>query len=494
MIPLINQAMVLGYTASQILTYIMNKMPNLASNVTNARKRGYNDEDILKYLQNKIPVKNEKMVNKHANELDQYLSQQGIKTREERANDRNKAIKTAMGIGIGALGAYKAYQNYSGIASNLLQTLGQPRQPPGTSPVPPQPGQPQGPIAPQQGQIQVQQTPAQPQPPAPIAPQPTPSPMVQTPGQQINQQQMTPAQPQQIAQAAQAPQVEPQIEPIGQEQIEAAPELSPEMDFLKKRNLVPKIQAMVKAGKPKEKILEYLKKNIPMMEQEYLRTVGKKGESLDQKLGNIVDRFFTSQSAEMPKQEAKISKGAEVLTPSGIGTVKAEDKTGLIVESEGKAHKIPASEAITSPLPEKDLGDLYTELVNKIPESERSSMINVAGYDPNVNEFIFMPHDGALYVYKDIPPEFADKLKSALFQAKTTGSNFYGAWTKGEESRGAGLSALIKELQSLYGGKGKEYVRKYEKIYDFFALPKQAVKEREKREREERKKRKQRPS
>jgi NDP-sugar pyrophosphorylase family protein len=40
-------------------------------------------------------------------------------------------------------------------------------------------------------------------------------------------------------------------------------------------------------------------------------------------------------------------------------------------------------------------------------------------------------------------------------------------------------------LQKLYGCKVKEYVRKYEKVYDLLALPKAALKERERKEREE---------
>src|SRR5690606_9687694 len=56
-----------------------------------------------------------------------------------------------------------------------------------------------------------------------------------------------------------------------------------------------------------------------------------------------------------------------------------------------------------SPIPEPELADLYEKLTNAIPESARSSVINFAGYDANVNELAFRPHNGSLYVYKDIP-------------------------------------------------------------------------------------------
>jgi hypothetical protein len=157
---------------------------------------------------------------------------------------------------------------------------------------------------------------------------------------------------------------------------------------------------------------------------------------------------------------------------------------------DGKFKTRKEEDLISSPIPEEDMADLYERAVKSIPEAERSAVINWAGYDDNHNELAFKPHTGALYVYKDIPKEFADKLKDAMFQAKTTGSNFYGAWSQGEASRGAGLSVLIRDLQKEYGGKGKEYVRKYGEIHDLFRLPKEEIARRQKRKRDEERARK----
>ena len=115
MIPLINQAMVIGYTASQILSFIGNKIPGMQQGLSSAKQRGYTDEDILKFLQNKIPQKDPEGSKKYSNSLDTYLSSNGIQTKEERTATRNKGIKTALGAAGTALTAYKAYQNYSGI-------------------------------------------------------------------------------------------------------------------------------------------------------------------------------------------------------------------------------------------------------------------------------------------------------------------------------------------------------------------------------------------
>jgi len=484
---MITRAISSGFTARTILNHITRQFPQFANVIANASAAGYAADKILKHLVNpkgKNP------------DDDSYL------TDSEKTDKADKARKRKAALGLGAAGL-AAIGGVAGLgmaagrgaavhASQILPALAQQAQLPGSG-APAQIGNiaplPQGP----------------PTPTAPTGPTPTPSPMNMTPGQQINSG-AGQTNPNQMAQAAQA--MPQQANEITQENLDNDLQYQPEYDLLQKNNLIPKIQTLMKSGKSKSEIIEFVKKRLPIGDQEKLRRMGDPKLNLDQKFERLINRFFPQDNANQekispkmdetqafqpeiePEKPQKIEKGSEVLTPNGMGKVKAEDSKGLIVESNGKAHRISHEEAISSPLPEKDIAELYTELVNKIPESDRSSMINIAGYDPNHNEFIFMPHDGALYVYKDIPQEFAKKIQDALFQAKTTGSNFYGAWSQGEESRGAGLSALIKELQKLYGGKGKEYVRKYEKVYDFFALPKAAVKAKEKKEREERKKRK----
>lgn len=177
---------------------------------------------------------------------------------------------------------------------------------------------------------------------------------------------------------------------------------------------------------------------------------------------------------ESPQQEStQINK---VILPDGReGTIESVKDGIAKINIDGETKHRKLDEVIQ----EKDVGQLYTELYERIPEEYRSAMINIAAYDPNHNELLFTPYDGAQYVYSNIPKEFADKLKDAMFKAKTTGSNMYGAWAEGEASRGAGLSQLIKELQAHYGGKGKEYVRKYEKVFDSLGLPKAQNKEKQ---------------
>lgn len=189
----------------------------------------------------------------------------------------------------------------------------------------------------------------------------------------------------------------------------------------------------------------------------------------------------------IPNEQKKLA-----LLPSGdLGTVVGEKNGISQIDVDGVIKHRKNDEFILSPENEKEIGDLYEQLLSKIPESERSSRIDWAGYDPKVNEFAYRPHGAALYVYKNIPAEWVEKLKSSGFLAKTTGGNIYGAWAAGEASRNAGIVELIKELKekaalhSINGvapssPHGKEYERKFETVYDFLSIPKRILQQRDK--------------
>ena len=115
-------------------------------------------------------------------------------------------------------------------------------------------------------------------------------------------------------------------------------------------------------------------------------------------------------------------------------------------------------------------------------EQDVSRMVNWAGYDPKTNELSFLPHDGALYIYKNISPEQKDMLTSILSTRKTSGGNFIGPWKAGSKSPiGAAMSALIKQLQAERGGKGNEYEEKYETVYNYLEPAVKAKKKKKKK-------------
>lgn len=218
MIPMIQQALTMGYTTIQILKYISSKFKSAGTGIANARKQGYSDEDILKFLSGKFKPKNQKRVDEQLSAQEKYLKASGIKTKDERKQTRDKYLSNAIGLGATALGAYNMYQNYSGIASGLQSVLGQA----GNNPQPTNPPTPNNPNLP---------------PPSPTTPQPTPNPIQggnivpqgvapQTPGQQIGQgiqapitQALQPSDPNQIAQASQAIPDQDQMQQMPQEQM-----------------------------------------------------------------------------------------------------------------------------------------------------------------------------------------------------------------------------------------------------------------------------------
>jgi hypothetical protein len=190
--------------------------------------------------------------------------------------------------------------------------------------------------------------------------------------------------------------------------------------------------------------------------------------------GMSLPKALKEASNEFDKQKTQtenkpISKNETVATPHGIGDVKEVRGDKAIVDVDGKLHKVSLDELEASPLPEKDLADLYDELksgIEKATDEEMSRMVDYAGYDPTKNTLAFLPYTGGLYVYEDISPEDANLLRNVLNVRKTSGENFIGVWKKDSKSPiGSAMSALIKKLQEERGGKGKEYSHKFETVY-----------------------------
>lgn len=200
-----------------------------------------------------------------------------------------------------------------------------------------------------------------------------------------------------------------------------------------------------------------------------------------------------SEKLDLPQESPKIEKSSIVASPQGLGQVKEIRNGQALIDVDGKIHNVKEEELTRSPLPEKELADLYEDLIKGIEsetEEDVSRMVQWAGYDPESNTLQFLPHDGDLYTYTNIPQEKADLLRNILSVRKTSGSNFIGAWKAGSKSPiGAAMSKLIRELQSERGGKGNEYEAKYPTVYNAYAP---AIKARKEKERDEKRKKRER--
>lgn len=444
MTALITRALYSGFTSNQILGMLVKQYPQYKDKIEKALAIGYGADKIIQQI-----TKDKKGQPTISNE---FLTESERQSKLERENKgfRNKAAGTA------ALVA-------GGVAASMM------------------PGAAQAALGGIQGMLGGGQ---------PQGPSPTPSPMQKTPGQAIGQQVQSPGGMPQVPVpplGQQAPQQ------VTQQDVETNPNYQPDYDFLKKKDLIPKIQTMVKAGKSKEQIVDMLKKKMPMMEQEYLRTLGPGGREvdLDTKLGDMVDKYF---QPSQPVKPVKLEKGSEVITPDGdIANIEALPGKTAKVDIDGRKNVYETDDLTPIPENKDEILSIYDKLIEAIPESARSTMVSAIGYDPKNNKAQVKFHDGTSYVYEDIDEEDVNSIINLENLAKTTGGNYFGVYFEGEPSLGAGMSKLIKRLQEKYGGKGKEYSGKFKEVYSLYAIPEGKRREREKAEREAKKKAK-RPS
>lgn len=242
-------------------------------------------------------------------------------------------------------------------------------------------------------------------------------------------------------------------------------------------------------GQPIDKIIESYISSKPQVPNESATVAHSENSALPgESLLDVQKRLKTSlgESIKLIKDrdsKDQVSlKNTTVASPLGIGEVKEIRNGKALIDIDGKKHQVNEDELIQSPIPEKDLADLYDEVLEGIKKhtgQEVSRNVEWAGYDPKTNELAYKPHSSdKLYAYADISPEDVELLTSLLTQRKTTGENFIGAWEAGTTSPiGAAMFQLIQKLQKERGGKGNEYKNRYETIYDALEPAKKARKE-----------------
>ena len=467
MMTLIQQALAVGWSANQILNYLSRKVKGISGSINNSRKSGYSDDDILKFLQGKI--KSPK-VSEPETAYGKYLKESGVLTKQERDQRKAKGIKTALQAGGTALSAYTAYQSGKQFAPQLQQIL----------------GIGQGPIQPTAG------------------PQPTP-------GVEVGmQRQQAPAL---------APIAPEQQAPVQQSQ-EAAPQLGLEASFdainrSKFGNILANLKQDISGEDAKSLIKNY---GGGSLIQDLEKSLGKPFESIFEEYKQVRDAQKTQEAPqEMPSKmpgeglpteveedtaetektpeiqtEGKkpLGKGSTVITKDGrLGTVEdIPGKTAKIV-SDGKKSVVETDQLIESPLPEKDLADLWDDLIGGIEKKtgeKISRHVNLAGWDPNSNALLYKPWKGKTYIFKDIPNDLLDILRSEM-KRKTSGESLIGAWEEGTESPlGAAMQFVIQTLTK-QRGRHTAHAFAFDTIYEALGP---AIEEKEKRFNEEKKRQK----
>lgn len=414
------QALESGYSPEDILKYLSKAIPQFSSSIKKANRAGYTAQQILGLLSKNFDTENRRGMSE---------------SERHSANRRSDAERTKFGLK--AAGAAVALP-IAGFAARTALSRALP------SALAPSVSQSPGTISPSISNANAGNIPALEE-MQKVLPGQMPSSILP---------QQTPVSPTNIPQVTQN--VQPEVKTTN------IPEL------ITKFGLKQHIDKLSENYKNPKQIAAVLYNRFPKEMKELQKESGKPMEDA------IEDYLSQNKPIEQPinikEEQPTIAKNETVASSQGIGEVKEIRNGKALVEVNGKLHKINEDELIQSPLPEKDLADLYDDLIQGIEKKsgkQVSRNVEWAGYDPKSNELAYKPHGSdRLYHYDEISPEDVELLTSFLTKRKSTGENFIGAWQAGTESPiGAAMYQLIKKLQSERGGKGNEYKNRFETIY-----------------------------
>ena len=428
MIPQLSKALSSGFTQKQVIDFILKKFPEHSDKIKSAMAAGFTVDQILRFLGKGKEVLNPQQKNIRG----------GTEFERTRTNDlqkRESINQGALAAGTLAATSLAAPMAATALKRALPTALGS-LIPNGTEASQPQ---------------KIPPTPSQP-----------------------------PINTQNITQETQV--VQPEVKSINANEI------------LNKHKSKEKVDQLLQAGNDPQRVAGYFQKFSESIKKAIEQEAGKSFEEViaeyQAQSGNSSEKTpilseNMPENAEIGRNQEEISpkieKSSMVASPKGMGEVKEIRNGKALIEVDGKLHKVDEDELIQSPLPEKDLADLYDDLISGIEEGtgqQVSRNVEWAGYDPISNELAYKPHGSdKLYAYGDISPEDIEQLTNLLTQRKSTGENFIGAWKAGTTSPiGAAMYQLIKKLQGERGGKGNEYKNKYETIYDAIEPAKKAAK------------------
>ena len=268
--------------------------------------------------------------------------------------------------------------------------------------------------------------------------------------------------------------------------------LTPKIESLLGRNRPEQIPAMLQKQISPEQIQQLesaIGKPFPEIIQDYANQYLQKAQEKPFSRESLNQQFQTAEGQR--EQEIQQEKEKLVALPDGkIGNL-VEKKQGIasIRLPDGQVRRKSLSDVVEEP---EGLENQITDLINNIPEDQRSAVLAFGSYNPG-EEFTYegktykIPmlgiqfHSGDFYLYPGVTQEQFNKILSKSVTAKTTGENPWHAWVAGKGSRGAGFAELKKELENEFG---KNFIKFSAKGgYDYFRLIRQIVQklEREKR-------------
>lgn len=257
------------------------------------------------------------------------------------------------------------------------------------------------------------------------------------------------------------------------EQVQGRPDAQ---DLIREMGLEQRIKNL-QSNNPPEVVGPAIKSMLTPGQKTWLKS------QTNQPIEEIVNEYLQTSA---PPEETKAKL---VALPDGkVGTLVDERQgIGTVEMDDGKINRRKLADMAEEP---PDLEKQITDLIASIPEDERSAVLAFASYTPEAEiesegKKIKMPfmgvqfHNGDFYMYPGVSKSQFDKVVSKAVKAKTTGENPWHAFTAGDPSRGAGMHELIKELEKEFG---KNFIKfQASEGYDYFKRIRKIVKELERK-------------
>jgi len=366
-----------GHNPKDILKYLMKAIPQMAPNIKKAQRAGYQAQQILGFLSKTFETEDRTGMSeseRHAvnRRADASRAKYGLKT---------AAIAAATPIAAAATGAALS----RALPSSLQGLIGS--QVPGVSQ-----SHPSNNLTTPNVVNPLQSASA---PTSPINPTQTP--------QKLLSPQNPPVESNNITQPVES--VQPEINTLPVENVLDNFGIKERVDALLNNNDVPTTSAAVwsllnpnqkkayekalKAGeiKPLEEVIdEYSKLKLSSKEPK------QESFELSPTLQGAENPINTDILPDNTDKIKELQKESTVISPVGLGRIKELRNGKAMLEIDGKKHVVNEDELIESPLPEKELEELYDDLISGIEKKtgqEVSRNVHWAGYDQNTNELAY---------------------------------------------------------------------------------------------------------
>lgn len=519
MIPLIQKALMTGYSAFEILNHLSKKYKGMEKAIKQAKSFGYGDNDILNFFGKTQGPKYDKQLS----EKEQYLKGAGLLNKEEKDERKNRYLGGALRGVAAAYAAYQGYKHFGQPSKGTVEVLGpeeeqfqlpEPKEQqllpynPGSPDQPPPSSMPVNPMSGDTPGMQIDK--------GIQAPGQVPTPPMQPPQQQQDLSAIggigggisdayysqafnaLKAGKTQIATGIKEPFLEFAMNDFKQGKINSPDDLRKLRQIYDSKKQTTQHPVQQAPPQKKETFIQKAFKDAPVeslpkdlqSEARFLGTTLHKMEQEgipweDPRVKKIRDRIngltkgkqgiaeqerarFKEQYPEQPPQKEQqqpfappvskqtLAKGSRALTPSG-DIAEIEDLPGKTakINIDGKRSVMESDDLTPIPDNADEIAHHYQRIMELTPKQFKSNAADALLYNEEDNELQVLFH-GESYIFDDVPEELASAIKNSEFMAKTSGKGIVGPWWVNEPSIGAGVSKFVQEAKARAKAKAQE--------------------------------------